>query len=136
MQCINQAVQRLDVKVTPLTSSLNNAHVKFVIDQRTPLLTSGITNQQALISRVNSIMIAIDNTREFTISVLDVMHMMRQAWLLVTQATMANCFKHSNFVKAVDHTTQAIDEEEDPDDDLPLSHFARLNEINSRACHR
>ncbi|XP_062622348.1 tigger transposable element-derived protein 4-like [Saccostrea cucullata] len=62
---------------------------------------------------------AIENQTELTISVLDAMRMLNQAWAKVSEKTIQNCFRHANFTSAPEE--EAVSEDEDPDDDIPLA---------------
>lgn len=47
---------------------------------------------------------AFQAKEEFTINILDALHMLRTAWSLVTPETIENCFKHSGFSKVITQT--------------------------------
>ena len=73
---------------------------------------------------------AIDEKREFTISILDALRLMQQAWEMVLQRTIANCFRHADFRRPepttdVPETTDAADDD-DPEDDIPLARLAQV----------
>ena len=54
-----------------------------------------------------------------TITVLDAIRMLHQAWGNVTQRTVANCFLHAGFVDGPPADTD-IDSDDDHNDDIPL----------------
>ena len=65
---------------------------------------------------------AIVRKEEVKINVLDALYFSQQAWHIVSQQTIANCYHHAGF-KIQDDTNQnetPIDDE-DPLDDLPLA---------------
>ena len=49
---------------------------------------------------------AVDNKTDFTISVLDALRMLSQAWGSVTSKTISNCFRHAKFVNPASHQVQ------------------------------
>ena len=71
---------------------------------------------------------AIDE-KEFTISVLDVMRLMQQAWEIVQPKTISNCFRHADFccTDTSNDATEATPEiDDDSEDDIPLAILAQL----------
>ena len=72
---------------------------------------------------------AIDEKKEFTISILDAMRLMQQAWEMVQLRTIANCFRHANFLcpdSSNDVTETNSGTDNDPEDDIPLARLAKL----------
>ena len=72
---------------------------------------------------------AIDEKKEFTISLLDAMRLMQQAWEMVQPRTIANCFRHANFQcpdSSNDVTETNSRTDDDPEDDIPLARLAQL----------
>ena len=71
----------------------------------------------------------IDEKKEFTISILDAMRLMQQAWEMVQPRTIANCFRHANFQcpdSSNDVTETNSGTIDDPEDDIPLAILAQL----------
>ncbi|KAK3085826.1 hypothetical protein FSP39_009246 [Pinctada imbricata] len=67
---------------------------------------------------------AIDTNSDFTLTVLDALRMLHQAWRSVTMKTIANCYRHAGFaVTEPDQVAESNDDDDDddPDDDLPLA---------------
>ena len=72
---------------------------------------------------------AIDEKKEFTISVLDAMRSMQQAWEMVQPRTISNCFRHADFRRtdtSTDATETTTEIDDDPEDDIPLARLAQL----------
>ena len=68
---------------------------------------------------------AIDKNEELTITLLDALFFLRQAWHSVTQQTITNCYARAGF-KLTDQVSQSIDEE-DPLDEIPLARLIGIN---------
>ena len=68
---------------------------------------------------------AVDTKTEFSISVLDALRMLNNAWAKVTSATISNCYKHAGF-KYPDSVAVTTDDEDDIDDDIPLSQLCKI----------
>ena len=72
---------------------------------------------------------AIDEKKEFTISLLDAMRLMQQALEMVQPRTIANCFRQANFQcpdSSNDVTETNSGTDDDPEDDIPLARLAQL----------
>ena len=70
---------------------------------------------------------AINEKKEFTISILDTMRLMQHAWEMVQPRMIANCFRHANFQcpdssNDVTQTNSGTDNK--PEDDIPLARLA------------
>ncbi|XP_061169489.1 tigger transposable element-derived protein 4-like [Saccostrea echinata] len=81
---------------------------------------------------------AIEKRCELTITVIDALCMLYEAWTKVTDKTIQNCFRHANFSTdtAVDPPVSS-DGDEDPEDDItlaalrlrvPFEDYARVDE--------
>ena len=69
---------------------------------------------------------AIDEKKEFTISILDAMRLMQQSWEMVQPRTIANCFRYANFQcpdSSNDVTEANSGTDDDPEDDIPLANW-------------
>ncbi|XP_060557064.1 tigger transposable element-derived protein 4-like [Ruditapes philippinarum] len=66
---------------------------------------------------------AVDNNKDFSISVLDALRMMRHAWSQVTSTTIKNCYRHAGFTST---QTTDVESEDDADDDIPLNQLASI----------
>lgn len=66
---------------------------------------------------------SIERNTELQITVLDSLRMLYQTWDRVTEKTIKNCFCHANFVRAAtnEHADSPDNDEEDPEDDIPLA---------------
>lgn len=72
---------------------------------------------------------AIDKKKEFTLSILDAMRLMQQAWESVQPRTISNCFRHANFHRAeseIEASETTSDPADDAEDDIPLARLAQL----------
>ncbi|XP_069134565.1 tigger transposable element-derived protein 4-like [Argopecten irradians] len=66
---------------------------------------------------------AVDNkSGEVSITVLDAIRMLNQAWGSVKDTTIRNCFRHAGFVSAttISDDDEAPESDDDPEDDVPL----------------
>ena len=63
---------------------------------------------------------AIEKKTDLQITVLDALRMLHNAWDKVTETTIQNCFKHAKFA-STQTETEITEEEEDPEDDIPLA---------------
>ncbi|XP_067653231.1 tigger transposable element-derived protein 4-like [Haliotis asinina] len=64
---------------------------------------------------------AIENKTETTVSVLEALRFLQLAWESVSQTTIRNCFRHAGFVSNTNIDVIDADNEDDPEDDIPLS---------------
>ena len=73
-------------------------------------------------------MSAIDKKTEFSLTVLDAMRLLKQAWDNVEPKTIQNCFQHANFYhnRPTNAETKQVSDEDDPEDDIPLSRLSQL----------
>ena len=72
---------------------------------------------------------ATDEKKEFTISVLDAMRLMQQAWEMVQPRTISNCFRHADFRRtdtSTDATEATTEIDDDLEDDIPLAGLSQL----------
>ena len=67
----------------------------------------------------------VEKKTDFTMTVLDALRFIQQAWYSVTTTTISNCFKHAGFT--TDNTTTDVQDEDNDDDDIPLARLAGLN---------
>ena len=63
---------------------------------------------------------AVDTETDIRISVLDAIHMMKNAWRLVTATTITKCYRHAGFVTDTVDVQTTDSDSDDPDDDIPL----------------
>lgn len=68
-----------------------------------------------------------EKKEELHITVLDAMRLLRQSWSMVKQTTIVNCYRHAKFVQT---NTDPIEEEDDPEDEIPLAQLAQLRGDN------
>lgn len=61
---------------------------------------------------------AMDNGKEFSLSLLDAVNYVHQAWQEVSKETIANCYKHAGFF-------ETEDDDDDSDEELPLSEWLK-----------
>ncbi|XP_061190463.1 tigger transposable element-derived protein 4-like [Saccostrea echinata] len=64
---------------------------------------------------------AIDKGQTPTISILDALHLLSQAWDNVTVSTISNCFRHAGFATQNDNATPDEDEDFDIEYSIPLA---------------
>ena len=72
---------------------------------------------------------SIDEKKEFSLSILDAMRLMQQAWESVQPRTISNCFRHANFHRPESETEASettSDADDDAEDDIPLARLAQL----------
>ena len=73
---------------------------------------------------------AIDTKTDFTLTVLDALRMLHQAWRSVTAKTIANCYRHAGFDVTSEPTPDADDDsdsdDDDPTDDIPLARLLNI----------
>lgn len=74
---------------------------------------------------IQQLITAIDKQEQLAVSVLQAMHVMRQAWSRVTPSTISNCFAHCGFSTPDQPQPLTTAEDEDPDDDIPLATLLR-----------
>ena len=68
------------------------------------------------------LMPAVENSMRFVWTILDALYALKDAWDLVKQSTVANCFRHCGFIKPVESSIDvACEITDDDDDDVPLS---------------
>nr|XP_042913967.1 tigger transposable element-derived protein 4-like [Parasteatoda tepidariorum] len=60
---------------------------------------------------------AIDQKKEFHVTVLDAIFYVHKSWNMVSTTCIANCFRHAGFVSSLN----IVDDETDEEDDIPLS---------------
>jgi len=65
---------------------------------------------------------SVDTKTEFSITVLDALRMLNNAWGKVTPTTIYNCYKHAGF-QSIDVPDNS--DEEDIDDDIPLAQLCK-----------
>lgn len=68
---------------------------------------------------------AIDKSEVITITLLDALIFLRQAWHNITQQSIANCYARAG-LKIIDLASQSIDDE-DQLDDIPLARLIGIN---------
>lgn len=73
---------------------------------------------------------AIDAHTEFTISLLDAMRLLQQAWQSVTPATIRNCYRHAGFLVSEPATSETADDIDELDD-IPLARLAGMGTSSS-----
>lgn len=67
---------------------------------------------------------ALDSKTEFSVTVLDALRMLNNAWGRVTTETIANCYKHAGFQSS--DPVPDNDSDDEIDDDIPLSQLRRI----------
>ena len=77
-------------------------------------------------SRYRSLMVermtlAMEQNKDFSVNVLDALHMISSAWNAMPAKTIMNCFRHAGF-KLDDHEEE---EEDDEEDNIPLAEILR-----------
>ena len=63
-------------------------------------------------------LVAFEEKKDFTISVLEGMKLLSYTWNAVSEATIKNCFKKVNFIQAEDNQVQEKQTEDDGDDEV------------------
>ncbi|XP_052217900.1 tigger transposable element-derived protein 4-like [Dreissena polymorpha] len=69
---------------------------------------------------------ALDADTTYRISILDSLHMMKAAWNDVKSTTNVNCYRRAGLVPVSEPSKAPVaeDDEDDPDDDIPLASLA------------
>ena len=67
---------------------------------------------------------AVEKKVPFQWTMLDTLSALKDAWIKVKPATIANCFHHCGFIKPDQAPATVDDGNDDPEDDLPLSVLA------------
>lgn len=72
----------------------------------------------------------IDAGEQRSLTVLDALLMVSEAWEKITQKTIANCFKHAGFKKLTPATLNEY--QDDSNDDIPLSRLLHNNDDDDK----
>ena len=63
-------------------------------------------------------LVAFEEKKDFTINVLEETKLLSNAWNVISEATIKNCFKKVNFIQVEDKQVQEEQTEDDGDDEV------------------
>ncbi|XP_046560365.1 tigger transposable element-derived protein 4-like [Haliotis rubra] len=87
---------------------------------KTKPMDQGVINNLKVHYRKQLMIKAIDKKESVSITVIDAMQHLRQAWDCVQPQTINKCYLHAGF-KISDQTNTQDDDDSDPEDDVPLA---------------
>lgn len=77
----------------------------------------------------------MDKKEDFGITILDSLGLLQQAWSMVSESTVQNCFRHVGFKTTATNEAPAFayPESDDKDDGIPLARLVKMAKINMEA---
>uniref|UniRef100_H3BE92 DDE-1 domain-containing protein n=1 Tax=Latimeria chalumnae TaxID=7897 RepID=H3BE92_LATCH len=129
----------LQIKAEKLATGLG--HIDFSVlkwmarpiqgSDKLPILIIGkSTKPRCFKDLIQKLITCVEKKEEFSISVLNALHMLQHAWNKVIPTTITNCFRHAGFTAPAStqdsqHPFSHIEEEKEDKDDLSLAELLR-----------